>query len=166
MSKIVNAGYTDTAISGVTSLNFPRGLVNYAADFRVKSDAPNEAVLTNLTSPVDRPEKFRFSYSEIANIYNGVDIDPSVYAPSRRGVSILGQVSEVFSVTDSVDATFRNDLPISAHIVLKVPANENITATMLQTLIGRLVSGLYETGSLDITRLQSLFRGSLIPTDL
>jgi hypothetical protein len=166
MSKVTNVGYTDTAIAGVTSLAFARGLVNYKADFRAKSNTPSEVVLTNLTSPVDRPEKFRFSYSDVANVYSGTDVDPSVYAPSKKGVSVLCQVTETISITDSTDATFRIDLPISAHVVLKVPANEYLTADMLQTFMGRLVSGMYETGSLTTERIQALVRGSLLPADL
>lgn len=114
MAKTVNVGYTDTPIGGVSSLNFARGLINYGADFRRKLQNASELVMTNLTSPVDRPEKFRLSYSDVANIYSGTDIDASVYAPSKKGVSVLCQLTEVFSVTDSVDATFRVDLPISA----------------------------------------------------
>lgn len=166
MAKIVSVGYTDTPISGVTSLAFPRGLVNFGADYRVKSDTANEAIITNLTSPVDRPEKFRISYSDVSNIYTGTDIDPSVFAPSKRGVSVLCQLTETLSVSDSTDAAFRVDLPISAHIVLKVPASEYLTADMLQTVMGRLVSGVYETGSLTTTRIQAIIRGSLLPTDL
>lgn len=166
MAKTVSVGYTDTPIAGVTSLEFPRGLVNFGADYRVKSDTANEAIITNLTSPVDRPEKFRISYSDVSNIYTGTDIDPSVFAPSKRGVSVLCQLTETLSVSDSTDAAFRVDLPISAHIVLKVPASEYLTADMLQTVMGRLVSGVYETGSLTTTRIQAIIRGSLLPTDL
>lgn len=166
MSKVVSAGYTDTAISGVTSLTLPRGLVNFAADFRVKKDGDTEAIVTNLTTPVDRPEKFRWNASDIANIYSGSDIDPSVYAPSKRGVSVLAQVTEVYSVTDTTDATFRIDLPVSAHLVLKVPASEYLTADILQTVVGRLVSGLFETGSTATSRIGALVRGSLLPKDL
>lgn len=166
MAKIVNVGYTDTPISGVTSLNFARGLVNYGANFRKKSDVPGEVILTNLTSPIDRPERFRVSSSDVANVYAGTDIDASVYAPSKKGVSILCQLTEVVSVTDDTDASFRVDLPISAHLVLKVPSSEFLTSAMIQTFIGRLVSGLYDTGSLTTARLESILRGSLSPGDL
>lgn len=166
MAKSISAGYTDTPISGVTTLTFPRGLVNFGADFRVKSETANEAIITNLTTPVDRPERIRFSYSDVANIYSGTDVDPSVYAPSKRGVSVLTQLTETFSVTDSVDTTYRVDLPVSAHLVLKVPASEYLTAELIEAMIGRLVSSLFETGSLTDSRLKALLRGSLLPTDL
>jgi len=166
MAKSVNVGYTDTAISGNPVLTLPRGSVNYSADFRAKVDTPNEVILTNLTSPVDRPEKFRISYSEVANIYNGTDVDPSVYGPSKKGVSLLVQLTETFSETDSVDPMYRVDLPISIHCVMKFPANASITTAMLQTALGRLVSGFYATGSMTVDRLNSMVRGSLKPSDI
>lgn len=166
MTIAINVGYTDTAIPGSPVLNLLRAPVNFGADFRVKSEVANELSLINLTSPVDRPEKFRFSYSDITNIYNGTDVDPSVYAPSKRGLSVLAQLTETFSVTDSANPAYRVDLPVSAHIVLKLPANENITSAMVQNLVARLASGLYETGLTTTSRISSLVRGSLTPADL
>lgn len=166
MSKVVNVGYVDTPIQGVTSLKLDRGLLNFKADWRIKSDTPGEMVLANLSSPVDRPERLRIAQSDVANIYQGTDIDPSVYAPSRRGTSILCQLTETFSVTDTVDADYRVDLPVSVHLVIKVPNNENLSAAMIQTTVGRLVSGIYDTGSEATTRIAAILRGSLKPSDL
>ena len=166
MAKVVNVGYTDTPIDGVTSLELDRGLLNFGADWRVKTDSPGEVIISNLTSPVDRPERIRVSQSDVSNIYTGTDIDPSVYAPSRRGTSVLCQITETFSVTDTVYADYRIDLPVSAHLVIKVPNNENLTAAMVQTTIGRLISGIYDTGSETTVRLAAILRGSLKPSDL
>lgn len=166
MTRILSMGYTDTPITGVTELSLERGLVNYKADFRVKNDTPKECVLTNITSPVDRPEKFRIAYQDVSNVYKDTGIDASVHAPSKRGVSILVQLTEVASVTDSTDPSYRIDLPLSMHLVIKVPANENITAELVESMLGRLVSGVFETGSESDTRLKSLLRGSLLPTDM
>lgn len=166
MSKSVNFGYTDTAIDGVTALDLSRGLVNFGADFRVKADKGNELILTNISSPIDRPEKFRIAWSLVENIYNNSGISESVQAQSVRGVNLLVQLTEVASVTDSVDAAYRVDLPLSYHLVIRVPAVEEITEDHVAAGIGRLVSGLFETGSEANTRLKALLRGSLEPTDL
>jgi len=167
MSKVKSVGYTDTAIEGVTSLTFPRGLVNFGADFRVKSDKPgSEVVLTNLTSPVDRPERIRVAYTDVSNVYAGSGIDPSVSAPTKRGVSILAQHTNVLSVSDSTDADYRLDLPISCHLVIKVPASEYITAEDVRVSLGRLLSSLFDTGATTDARLNAILRGSLIPADL
>lgn len=166
MTKSVSVNYTDTAISGVSSLPLARGLVNFGADWKIKGDEPGTVVATNLTSPLNAPETFRFGSQDVADVYKGTGIDPSFYAPSRRGVSILAQVNEVWTVTDSTDASYEVALPISAHIVIKVPNNENITPAMVQTLLGRVCSGFYNTGLTTTERFQAMLRGSLKPSDL
>lgn len=167
MAKVVSLGYTDTAIEGVSSLEYPRGLLNFGADFRVKAvNNGKEVVVTNLTSPVDRPENIRLSYSEVANVYTGTGVDPSLFAPTKRGVSLLLQVTEIWAVTDDADADFRIDLPVSAHLVVKFPSSEYVTAARIEALVGRLLSGLYDTGVETTTRLAAILRGSLTPTEL
>lgn len=167
MSISIDPGYTDTPIVGVTELTFDRGLVNFDADFRVKSNNPGkEVVLTNITSPIDRPEKFRISYSEVTNVYNGTGIDQSAYAASKKGVSVLVQLTEIHSVVDSADSDYRVDLPVSYHLVIKVPASGNIPAATIEAGIGRLLSGLYDTGVSTTSRLESILRGSLVPSGM
>jgi len=166
MAKVVNKGYTDTPVEGVSSLTFPRAVLNFKADFRVKGNQPNEVVLTNITSPVDRTEQIRIAFSNVANVYSGTSIEPSLAAPTKRGISLLCQVTDVISVTDSADPDYRIDLPVSYHLVIKVPANENLTTTLIQEGLGRMISGIFDTGSIALTRLEALIRGSLVPTDL
>lgn len=166
MSASISTGYTDTPISGVTSLTFPRGMVNFKSDFRIMESTADKATVTNLTSPIDRPEVFQWTLSYIKDVYAGSGIDPSVYAPSRRGVKVFCKVSDVISVTDATDPDFRVDLPVSAHLLVNIPASEYITSEMVQTLIGRVVSGYYETGSTATNRIAALTRGSLLPSDL
>lgn len=164
MAKEINRGYTDTPISGVTSLTFPRAILNFSKDFRVKSNnGGKEILLTNLTAPIDRPENIRLAYTDISNIYNGTGVEPSVAAPTKRGVSILAQVTDVLSVSDTADADFRIDLPISAHLVLKVPSSQYINATEVQIVLGRLLSSLFDSGSTTSSRLEAILRGSLVP---
>lgn len=166
MAKTINTGYSDTPIDGVDSLEFPRGLLNLAADFRVKSNTNKEVILTNLTSPIDRPENIRFSYSEVSNIYSGAGIEPSLASPSKGGVSVLVQLTEILSVADDTDPEYRVDLPLACHLVIKAPKSEHITASVVQAAIGRLLSGLFDTGSTSGTRLESILRGSLIPKEM
>lgn len=166
MAKSVVKNYTDTPISGVTSLTLPISVVNFGKDFRVKSDEPGEAILTNLTSPIDRPEKFRFAMSDIKDIYKNSGIDANLYSPSRRGVSVLVQLTDTYTVSDSTDTKYDVALPMEAHLVIKVPSNELISSQMIQDFVGRLTNGLFESGAVNTNRIKSLFRGSLIPTDL
>lgn len=166
MAKVVNKGYTDTPVEGVPSLTFPRAVLNFKADFRVKGNQPNEVVLANITSPVDRTEQIRVAFSNITNVYSGTSIEPSLAAPTKRGVSVLCQVTDIISVTDDTDPDYRIDLPVSYHLVIKIPANENLTTTLIQEGLGRMISGVFDTGSTALTRLEALIRGSLVPSDL
>jgi len=164
MAKVISRGYTDTPVTGVSSLTFPRAILNFEKDFRVKSNNNGkEVVLTNITSPIDRPENIRVAHTDIANIYGGTSVEPSVLAPTKRGVSVLAQVTEVLSVSDDTNSDFRIDLPVSAHLVIKVPNSEYITAEVVQTLVGRLLSSLFDTGVTTTSRLDAILRGSLVP---
>lgn len=167
MAKVKTLCYTDTPISGVPSLNFARGLVNIDKDFRVKNnEAGKEVVITNLTSPIDRPEKIRLTYNDVNNIYAGTGIEPTVSAPSKKGINVLAQVTDFITVTDSVDADYRVDLPLSCHLVIKVPSSEYITSNDVITILGRLLSSLFDTGVTTTSRLDAILRGSLVPTEL
>jgi hypothetical protein len=166
MAKVITPEYTDTAIAGNPTQNFVRANVNFAADFRVKSNNGKEVILTNITSPIDCPENIRLAYTDVANIYSGTGIDPSVNAPTKRGISVLAQITDVLTVTDDADADYRVDLPLSAHLVIKVPSSEFITSARVQTLVARLLSSLYSTGVTTTTRLDAILRGSLVSSDV
>lgn len=166
MAKSIVLNRTDTAISGSPELTLPRGSVNFGADWRVRSDEPNEVIITNLTSPIDRPEKFRFAMNDIKDIYRNAAIDPTLYASSRRGASVLCQLIDTWTVVDSVDPSYEQVVPVEGHIVLKIPAVDVVTADMIVTFVGRLISGLFATGSMTSDRLKAMFRGSLLPPDM
>lgn len=166
MAKVKSNNFTDTAIAGNPTLTFPRAPLNFAADFKVKSNTGKEVVLINTSSPLGVVEKLRLSYSDVANIYSGTGIDASVMAPTKQGISILAQVTDVITVTDDSNADYRIDLPISCHVVIKIPASEQISATDVQARLGRLLSCLFDTGVMTTGRLEAILRGSLVPSDV
>jgi hypothetical protein len=164
MGKIISTGYTDTAYTGTPVLT--RGKLNFTSDFRVGQTKADQIVLVNLTSPNDRIEKATIAFSNIKDIYQNTEIDPSVYAPSRRGINLYVQLKDTYSVTDDVDADFEQHLPISVSMTIRVPASQFLTAEHVQTVLARAVSLLYDQNSIAVTRLNSLLKGSLTPTEL
>lgn len=166
MAKTVVYQSADTAISGVSSLSVPIGLVNYGKDWAIRAGAPaNELRITNLNSPRGLEEQFRFAQSDIANVYRNTKIDPGLYSPSKRGVSILSQLTGAYTVTDTVTSEVYA-APIKGHIVLSVPSDQNITDAMVLTFVGRMISGLFNTGVVTSERMKAMLRGSLLPKDL
>lgn len=166
MSKTTSFGYTDTAPAGGATKALTRPNLNYAANFSVTASTDSKAIITNLTTPVDQPETIRWQESNIANIYDGTTIDPSVYATSKQGISVVAQVNSILRVVDSVDATFQVDLPISVHMVMKLPKSQYITSANIQTAIARCVAAYYETDSDGVTRIDKLVRGSMLPSTM
>lgn len=163
MAKQLNWGYTDTPITGVTALNFPRGLVNFSADFAERSDTDGSLVLANITSPLDRVEQVRYARQEVKNVYQNTSIDPKVQSPNRKGVQLLVEFTDIATVTDTSDPSYRVDLPIKTHVVIRVPNDALVDGAVVQTHLGRVVSGLFDTGSTTTTRIEKLLRGALKP---
>lgn len=167
MAKTIHYNYVDSGVSGVTTLSQNVSVLNFGKDYRVKSDEPNEAIITNITSPIDRPETFRFAVSTIADVYKSTGIEPAYRSANTKGLSLVVQLSDVLNYYDeTIDDAKECYIPMQGHIVLKVPANEAITADMVKSFVSRLLAGLYSTGSTNSDRLKSMLRGSLIPTDM
>lgn len=166
MAKVLASGYTDTAIAGNPVLNLLRGSLNFTADWKMQLVSANECVITNLKAPIDRPETIRLSWSEKSDVYQSSGIDVSVRPPSKKGVSFVVQHKRILSCTDAVSPDFRQDVPISVHLVATIPAYELLTADMLQTEIARMLSGLYGTGLVTTDRMAALMRGAVQPSDI
>lgn len=165
MTKQINKGYTDTPFETPVSLVTTREPINFQKDFRVLRQSNDELWLTNVTSPIDRPEKLRIARREVGNLYQGTDISPSVHAPSKKGVNLHLQLQQTFEVTDSENAEFLVHIPITTSLTIKAPASF-VDANMVIDSLERLLSALYESNSNENDRVAALLRGSLIPSDL
>lgn len=166
MAIVININHTDTAISGATAASLTLPVVNFPVDFRVKQDEPGEAIITNLTSPVDAPERYRFGVSDIKDIYANSGIEYACQAPLKRGKKVFVQLTEVLTKTDSIDTTYKCQVPLAGHIVLSVPQDADVTDEMIITFLKRLVAGLFDPADNGTTRLKCLERGSLIPSGM
>lgn len=166
MAKTLNMNFKDTTVTGGTAVTLELPQLNYAADFRVTRDDAEEAIITNITSPIDMPERFRFAHNNLTDVYKNTGIDPTLYYASRRGTQVLCQLTDTYSVTDSTSPDYLALLPVSAHVVIKVPNNDLITVEQVEGLVTRMLAGLYETTSSRDTRLRSLLRGALLPSSL
>lgn len=166
MAKTLNMNFNDTTVTGGTAVELTLPQLNYAADFRVTKDDASEAIITNITSPIDMPERFRFAHNQVADVYKNTGIDPTMYYASRRGTQVLCQLTDTYSVTDASAPDYLALLPVEAHIVVKVPNNDLVSVAQVESLVTRMLAGLYETTAGRETRLRSLLRGALLPSSL
>lgn len=155
-------GFTDKV---TTTKNLALPDLSYATDFAVIKDDASEVVISNTTSPLDQPETIRFALTSVQDIYSGTGIEPSYRAVTKRGESLLVQVNDILRVTDE-NGQIVYDLPISCHLVLKVPLNEYVTADVALSVAKRNISALFDTGSVTSARLNQLLRSSLKPSTM
>lgn len=163
MSKVISTTFTDTAISGVTAPSVTLPVINYDADFRMKSTAANEVSMVNTTTSLENDETIRISVSEIADIYKNAGISADYVVGSKQGYSLLVQVTRLVTVTDSTDPSYQAHLPLSAHLVLKMPKSEAITNATIQSMVSRVFGTLYEGGSI---KALALLKGAISPKGL
>lgn len=166
MAKNLSVNYTDSPISGGTTLSMTVPSLNYTSDFRVTTDDPGECRMTNLTSPLDMPERFRLAFQPVNDVYRNSGIDPTLYYQTRKGVQVLCQLTDVYSVTDSADASYLALLPIKSHIVVQIPTNDLITASVVKDHVLRTFGGMFNARESIDARLKSILRGALVPTGL
>lgn len=163
MSLTYSYGYTDS-VSAPKSINIPD--LSYGKDFAVSKEEPSETAIVNITTPVDQTESIRFAITTIGNVYKDTGIDPAFYGASTKGFSLVAQVSDVMRVQDTENPAFCQDFPVSAHIVIKAPKSQYLSADNLMKVVNRAVASLYATGSTGTTRLNELVRGALTPSEL
>lgn len=162
-------GYTDS-VTNTKSISIPT--ISYTSDFSrdTRVSKKGEQIINNRTSPLDQPETVRFAIDNISNIYKDTSIDPSAMSVSTKGLSLLVQLNDILRVTpdegSGVYPIMPVDLPIGAHLVLKVPSSQYVTATEAMNVVHRLVAFLYETDGTGLTRLEGLLRGALLPTGM
>lgn len=168
MSYVVthNTG-TDTPISGVSSLNLPRAILNFGADWRIQKEVPGEElILVNMNSPVAYQETARFAVERVSDIYKNSGITSNLYSPVRTGHRILFSLREVWTETDTADATWLVALPVYGTKSWTIPDDPGITATDILTFLSRETSLAFESGSTTGDRIVAFMRGALAPTDI
>lgn len=164
MSKIINLTAKDTVQNGVTAPVLTLPILNYAADFRLKqSSSANEVILVNTKTGLDEDEQIRIAFNEIADIYKNSGISCDNVSSSKTGCSLLVQLTKTVKLTDSTDATFSAHVPLSAHMVIKVPKVEGLTNEAILTIVTRLFATLFDGST---NQALGMLKGAIAPKGL
>jgi hypothetical protein len=134
------------------------------SDYAVVSDTPNECRITDVTASLETPRVVRYAAQDVANVYSGLDIDPSAYAPIRRGKSVVIQTTLNVKVTDSTDPSFLVLLPVQIHTVVKLPVTSYLTSENINEILRDHFGDILTSGDAD--RIPRLLRGALKPSEL
>lgn len=166
MTITINKGYEADG----TPATLTTTVHHFPTTFAKREASAGESVLVNTGSPTDRLEVVRTAIKDIKNIYNGTGIIPGFQSPNQTGRQLLVQINETWAKVDSSDASYRQDLPVQAHLVIKLPNEALISENDVVELIGRLVGLLSESDGSAVptitSRLVALLRGALTPAGL
>lgn len=166
MAKTSSFGYT--APASTITISVPKlDWTQFSSDNRKQKSG--ELILQNTTSPLDQPETIRWAIENIGNVYNGTDIPTTNRSITTRGVSLVIQVNDILRVSDESDpecccGNGAFDLPISTHIVVRVPLNQYVTAEKAMEVLKRDLAAVYN-GADSPDFLNQLLRGSLNPKE-
>lgn len=159
----VSDDYTDT-VTATKSLVIPD--LDFKIDYSKKEDEPASASIVNTTSSGLNPsETVKFGYSSVANIYTNTDVDAASYAPSKRGVQVMAEITENYKAVNSVTGD-EVILPCKGRVVLRFPSMSCVSTQLIHDLFVRSVSAALNTGLTDATRIVEMAKGSLLPSGL
>lgn len=160
MSKIYSTPYT---MGDGNEKSISIGIVNGSA-LAVVADDAEKVVEKNTSSPLDRPEKWTFGCTEVADAYKNTGISPQCKPASTKGVQIMVKHESITQVTDDTVGAenYLKQIPYSCHIVVRAPINELVTADAVLTEVRRTIGGLFGSGN-DVTsaRLTDLLNSAL-----
>lgn len=161
MSKTTNTkwGYLEDTATDLTIANVPK--IDYANDFAVRSQEANSIVLQNTTSAIGQPETLKFQIQDIANVYSNTDVDPTLYAPIKKGKSVVCSVQDTMRVENATTGEVVM-YPVSAHFVLKFPNTSDIADSDIMHCYKRMAALAFKNAD-DTSRLAKLVRGALNP---
>jgi hypothetical protein len=133
-------------------------------EYAVVSDTPSECRITDVVASLETPRIVRYAAQDVANVYSGLDIDPSAYAPIRRGKSVVIQTSLNVKVTDTTDPSFLVLLPVQIHTVVKLPVTSYLSSADINAILRDHFGDIITSNDAD--RLPRLLRGALKPSEL
>lgn len=137
--------------------------INFAGDWRKVSEKPGEVILTNIGTDLGMPLRLRIAYSEVADVFNGTGVVPTINPEiDRRGINLLVQMTGAGD-----DSDVGEHFPWGVHLVIKVPVASVLSESCFEDVLEHLLGALYETKATTLTsRWAALVRGSIAPPDV
>lgn len=158
MAYNVNLGFDP---SSLTKKNLAVDTITTTA-YSPTSATVDSVTETAVSSTLARPEEISFGRRLIKDIYSSGVVERAYQSPSHTGIRLFVGLSTIASLTNSDDATFRMDFPMSVKTTIDIPCNDYFTADHVLTLIQHQMGALLP-GNTSVTsaRIGELLRGTL-----
>jgi len=129
-----------------------------AVPYVLRTDNPGETVYQNVLCNIDQPNYVKFSAAAVPDMFKNIALSPIEGQAGIQGLNYLVQVAETWAMRDGI-ATPSAYLPVSAHIVLKLPQHVAVDATAVAGLVCRLLGALCGTNQDLPSGLGSILHG-------
>lgn len=131
------------------------------ADFAVTINGADRCVITNMTSPLGRPETVEYQFQTVSDAYANTGIDRALIAPSKRGRAFyVATKATPSAVDDDADPGPEYATPVQCSIRVKVTDSPLVTDTLVEDTIKRAYAAIFPNG---VSMIPQLLRGSVNP---
>jgi hypothetical protein len=158
MAKTSAFGFTNILDNAASIVLKSLGLVT---NYSLSSDQADNVVLNNKTAPIDTEEIVSLRSRDIQSVNTPLNIQ--FPGKVKTGIEYSVRVDAVLSTTDSDDASFRVDEPMTCVITFRHPKSGNITEAHVLTLLTRALSALHKDGTNAGWRIGDLMRSAERP---
>jgi hypothetical protein len=136
MAKSSTFGFTNTTAGQHDVDQVALGLTQ---NYSLSQDIADVVRLNNKTAPIDQEELVEF---RSRNVKISTPLNIQYPSPVTTGIEYSVRLDDVLSTTDSTDATFRIDEPITCVVTFRHPKSGNISGTHVATVFQRAISAL------------------------
>lgn len=143
IALVTGSGQTiDHVGSPVTPLTSDAGYV-------LSTDTPGMSILKNTAAPLDQPNTIKYSVTSVSDMFKNTDLTAIEGQQGVQGINYLVQVLESWAMRDGIADPVAL-LPVSAHVVLKLPLHSAVTAVAVHGLIQRLLGAIVGQGGANL----------------
>lgn len=164
MSKYLKSR-TNTPGSTVLPASFaPKAFEFSNPNFDLGADEPDYCQIVDTATEITTPRIIETRFDRIQNVYNNTNIAPAYQSGAKAGVRFICKVSDILTLLDDADSTYRVDLPVEAHVVVTLPLCDQITDEVIQQQVADAVATLFTSdGTITQSRIAKLVRGLTKP---
>lgn len=138
------------------------------SDWAISDQAVDTITMANTADSLDTVETMKVTIQNVKNIYKNSDV-PITEGATNSGVRLVVSLHGVWSEKDTSDSTLPvHYAPVACSITTVVPKWASVTSSDVLALIGRTLSGYFETDDTvsDPKRIAKMLRGIERPSDV
>lgn len=169
MSRTISYNLTPTPGTTLRTAKLSLDFIDFSSNgaFTKTVDEPDLCVLSNKNAPLDAPCTLTYIRQNVKNVYGNKVISEANQTPNKAGVKNVVKLDTVLTITDSVDATYRADVPFSCSISCTTGVDALLTDNIVLTLLSYAVSSMFTDATAAATvssaRIANIRRGAMVP---